>query len=50
MKSATTRPSLLPKQKVPYHGKSQHENHSHSKTHLLDCLDSAANVTDSPLL
>jgi len=26
--------SLLPKQKVPDHGKFQHKNHSHSKTCL----------------
>jgi len=39
MKSGTT--SLLPKQMVPDYGKSQHENHSHSKTRLLDYHDSA---------
>jgi len=38
---------LLPKRKVPNHGKSQRENHSHSNTHLLDHHNSAANVTNS---
>jgi len=31
---------------VPDYGKSQHENHSHSKTRLPDYHDSAANVTN----
>jgi len=38
---------LQPIQMVPEHGKSQHENHSHSKTRLPDYHDSAANVTNS---
>jgi len=38
---------LQPKQMVPDYGKSQHENHSHSKTRLPDYHDSAANVTNS---
>jgi len=38
---------LQPKQMVPSYGKNQHENHSHSKTRLPDCYDSAANVTNS---
>ena len=32
---------------VPDYVKSQHENHSHSKTHLPGYHDSAANVTNS---
>jgi len=40
---------LQPKQMVPDYGKSQHENHSHSKTHLPDYHDRAANVTNSAL-
>jgi len=40
---------LLPKRKVPVHGKSQRENHSHSKTRLFDYHDSAANVINSAL-
>jgi len=32
---------------VPNYGKSQHENHSHSKTRLSDYHDSAAIVTNS---
>jgi len=32
---------------VPDHGKSQHENHSHIKTRLLDSHDSASNVTNA---
>jgi len=38
---------LQPKQMVPDNGKSQHENHSHSKTRLPEYHDSAANVTNS---
>ena len=39
--------SLQPKQMVPNYGKSQHENHSHSKTRLPDYHDSATNVANS---
>ena len=38
---------LLPKQKVPDHGQSQRENHSHSKTSLHDYHDSAANMINA---
>jgi len=38
---------LLLKRKVPDHGQSQHENHLHSKTRLLDHHDSAANVANT---
>jgi len=39
--------SLQPKQMVHNYGKSQHENHSRSKTRLPDYHDSAAIVTNS---
>jgi len=38
---------LQPKQMGPDYGKSQHENHSHSKTRLPDYHVSAAIVTNS---
>ena len=38
---------LLLKRKVPNHGQSQHVNHLHSKTCLLDYHDCAANVANS---
>ena len=38
---------VLPKWKVPDHGQSQRENHSHSKTRLHDYHDSAANMINS---
>ena len=38
---------LLLKQKVPDCGQTQHENHLHSKTGLLDYHDSSANVANS---
>jgi len=38
---------LQPKQMVPDYGKSQHENHLHSKTPLPDYRDSTTNVTNS---
>jgi len=40
---------LQPKQMVPDYGKSQHENHSHSKTRLPDYNDRAANEKLSAL-
>jgi len=43
MKSATT----TTKKVVPDVGKSQHENHSHSKARLPDYHDSAAKVLNS---
>jgi len=38
---------LQPKQMTPDYDKSQHENHSHSRTRLPDYHESAANVTNS---
>jgi len=43
MKSATT----TTKTKGANHGQSQHENHLHSKTRVLDYHDCAANVANS---
>ena len=44
MKSATT---ILLKRKLLDRGQSQHENHLHSKTRLLDYHESATNVANS---